>query len=179
MNKYIEFGKVLGTHGLKGQVLMQCFFENVEYFIEKGVFIKAEQGFEPIIIKKVGIKKGGVIIEVQGSSTKESADKLLKLELFIERSALNELDDEDGETHFVADLLELNVLMEGEEGTFGKVTDVVNFGGGPLLEVEINLKHKNNLGKKEKLEYYEKSKQALKEVNLKQGYIMLKNHDKF
>ena len=179
MNKYIEFGKVLGTHGLKGQVVMQCFFESVEYFIEKGVFIKTEQGFEPITIKKVGIKKGGVIIEVQNSSTKESADKLLKLELFIERSTLNELDDENEETHFVADLLELNVFIEGEEEIFGKVNDVVNFGGGPLLEIAINLKHKNNIGKKEKLEYYEKSKQALKEVNLKQGYIILKNYDKF
>lgn len=176
MVKYIEFGSILAIHGLKGEVLMECFFDNFEHFLLKGIFIKNINNFEPIKITKTGIKKGGIIISLQNCFDKQTATKFLNQKLFIDRKALDDLDDLNENTHFVADLLDLNVFIDGEEEVFGTVVDVVNFGNGPLLEVKLNSMHKYNIGKKEKLEYYEKNNQVIKDINLESKLIVINNN---
>jgi ribosomal 30S subunit maturation factor RimM len=173
VDKYTEFGKIVGIHGLKGEMLLDCFFTNFNHFVSKGIFMKFEDGFNQISIKKNGIKKLGVIIHIEGCNSKEDTVKFLNKTLFTPRDALEELDDGDKNTHFVADLLNLEVKVDGEEGIFGNIHDVVNFGGGPLLEVKLEHSHKFNKNKTEKFEYYEKNITNIKEVNLKQGYLIL------
>jgi len=73
---------------------------------------------------------------------------LVKKTLFCKRSSLETLEDGDNETHFVADLIGLKVYIEKEGELFGVVEDVVNFGGGPLLEVKLCRLHSSNLQKK-------------------------------
>ena len=176
MIKYIKFGSILGVHGLKGEVLIECLFENFKHFVSQGVFIDNVNGIEPIKIQQTGIKKGGIIVSIENCVNKEDATKLLNKNLFIDRKSLDDLDDSDQSTHFVADLLDLNVFIDGYNDIFGTVIDVVNFGNGPLLEIKLNKNHKKNLNKKEKLEYYEKNTTTIKEVNLKAKLILLNNN---
>lgn len=173
MNKYILFSKIKALHGIKGEVWCECFFENYEYFIlKKPLFLKTKEG-SLTLIKPIlqGVKKGGLILKFAGIETLEEASRLLENEIFIERITLDEFAEEG--KHFVADLINLTVLIENYEESYGKVLDVVDFGGGTLLEVEINHFHKLNKNKKEKLEYYEKTKDTIKEVNLNKGFILL------
>jgi 16S rRNA processing protein RimM len=175
--KYIEFGKVLSVHGLKGEVLLQCFFDNVDHFLEKGIYIRKDDVFELINLTQTGIKKNGIIVKLSDCNTKEEALYLINKIFFVTREALEQLNDENENTHFVADLLDLQVFFENDDEIFGTVRDVLDFGGGPLLEVELNLKHKKNITKKEKFEYYEKNIHNIKEINIKQGYLILKLND--
>ena len=155
--------------------MLECYFKNYEHFLSNGgIFIKSEDGFLPFQMVKTGVKRGELIVKPEGFTAKEQAMGLLKKEVFVERSSLDELETEK-EGHFVADLIGLKIFMNEETEVYGFVLDVVDFGGGPLLEVEISHTHPNNNNKKEKLEYYEKSENIVKEVNLLEGYIKLFN----
>jgi ribosomal 30S subunit maturation factor RimM len=88
---------------------------------------------------------------------------------------LTKLDDGMQDTHFVVDLIGLQVLIEGFEGIYGKINDVVNFGGGPLLEVNLDRSHIKNQEKADLTEYHLKNPQTIKEVNIEKNYIIFKD----
>lgn len=174
MAKYISFGKISSLHGVKGELSLECFFGNYAYFIENNLcFFKRNEEIIPLKISVNGHKKESiVIIVIEGYGDIESARKLLKQEVFIEREAMSALEDGEG-GHFVSDLLNLTVLDAEDGKLYGLVVDVVDFGSGPLLEIAINHQNIKNEKKKEKLEYYEKDERIVKEVNLLKGYILL------
>ncbi len=177
MIKFISFGKITGLHGVKGEVVCDCFFENYEYFLANAeIFLKEHTGNILVKPKVTGVKKGNLMLQFDEFQTVDEARKLLKKDLLISREALDALntdEDENEEGHFVADLLELKVFIEGDTSLYGLVKDVVDFGGGAMLEVEISPHHSLNKNKKEKLEYYEKRGDKIKEINLEKGYIAI------
>ena len=175
MDKYIEFGKITATHGLKGEIFVDCFFKNVEHFLNFGIFLKKEEGFEKLDATKNGVKKDGIILKFKGIESLESAQSLVKKTLFSPREALKELDDGMPETHFVVDLIGLKVLVEGFEECYGEISDVVDFGGGPLLEVILEKSHIKNKDKTDFVEYHSKNSNTTKEVNIEKNYIILKD----
>lgn len=174
MIKFISFGKITGLHGLKGEVVCDCFFENYEYFLANAeIFLKEHAGNILVKPRVTGVKNGNLMLQFDEFQTIDEARKLLKKDLLISREALNAFEDENKDGHFVADLLELQVFMEGYAPLYGLVKDVVDFGGGATLEVEISPHHPLNKNKKEKLEYYEKRGDKIKEINLEKGYIVI------
>jgi 16S rRNA processing protein RimM len=174
-NKYISFGRITSAHGLKGEVNLECFFANYEYFIKNNlIFIKAEEsGYENVICEARGTKNEKMIISLENINTKEKAQEFIGKELFIKREDLEEINDPLTEGHFVADLLGMIVKDVEKEEKYGILKDVVDFGGGVLLEVELDSRHEKNKNKKEKLEYFKKDKDTIKEVNLEEGFITI------
>jgi 16S rRNA processing protein RimM len=73
-----------------------------------------------------------LIARVEGVTTREAADALTRMQLFIPRDRLPEPEEED--EFLLADLIGLSV--ETREGAvLGKILAVPNFGGGDLLEI--------------------------------------------
>jgi 16S rRNA processing protein RimM len=176
VNKYVEFGKIVDTHGLKGEIVVDCLFKNVEHFLAFGVFIKDEEEFKPLNIRKNGVKKDGIILKIADVESFEVARTWVKKIIFSPREALEMLDDGNSDTYFVADLIGLKVLIEGYEEAYGMVADVVDFGGGPLLEVNLASEHPKNKGKSSLVEYHQKNPHTVKEVDLKKSHIIFKNN---
>ena len=167
VDKFICFGKIASSHGIKGEVALDCYFSNYQFFLEKNRFFILEDGkYVNLNLKLNGKKKDLLIVKIPEVEKIEDAAKFLKKEVFVERDLFNLLDDGNNETHFVQDLIGLKVILENKE--IGKVQDVVNFGSGPLLEVLISVDNKTT-------EYYEKNKNNIKEVDILNGTITLNN----
>jgi 16S rRNA processing protein RimM len=175
VEKYIEFGKITATHGLKGEIFVDCFFKNIEHFLNFDLFLKEEDGFKKVKAIKNGFKKDGVILKIEEIESLEVAKSLVTKILYSPYQALTKLDDGMQDTHFVVDLIGLQVLIEGFEGIYGKINDVVNFGGGPLLEVNLDRSHIKNQEKADLTEYHLKNPQTIKEVNIEKNYIIFKD----
>jgi 16S rRNA processing protein RimM len=76
--------------------------------------------------------KGGIIARAKEVATKEEADALRGLELYVPREALPTPEQNE---FYLADLIGLAVVTpEGE--TLGRVKAVPNFGAGDMLEIE-------------------------------------------
>jgi 16S rRNA processing protein RimM len=77
------------------------------------------------------IKDNMFVVKIAGVDDRASAAALTNAELFVPRASLPEV---GGEEFYLADLIGLATMNEAGEA-FGTVVNVVNFGGGDILEI--------------------------------------------
>jgi len=122
-----------GSHGVRGDVKVKSFTGDPEAFADYGP-LTAEDGrrFTMTALRSV---KGFVLARVRDHSlSREDAEALKGLRLYVPREALPAPEDEDEFYH--ADLIGLGVLS-GSGERLGRVTAVQDFGAGDLLEIRL------------------------------------------
>ena len=161
MNPYLELGQIVNVKGLKGEVKVNPFTENIDRFEElKIVLIKFKNENKEFEIEKVGYHKNQVILKFKGINTVEEAEKLRNSYILINRNDLEPL--EEG-VYYITDLLGLEVYTE--DGTLlGKVDDIYNTGSNDIYVV------KDDLGKQKLLPGIP---EVLKNVDLEHGKIIV------
>ncbi|AWM85334.1 ribosome maturation factor RimM [Microvirga sp. 17 mud 1-3] len=126
-----EFGR---AHGLKGEVRLKSFTGDPAAIAGYGPLLTA-QG-RSISIEKVRPVGGGapdmLIAQVKGVTSREAAEALNRVPLFVERAKLPPPEEED--EFLLADLIGLDVVDEAG-AQIGTVVDVPNYGGGDLLDI--------------------------------------------
>ncbi|HXZ67043.1 MAG TPA: ribosome maturation factor RimM [Alphaproteobacteria bacterium] len=131
-NKLILVGAFGSAVGLKGEVKLASFTEIPEAIADLAPLL-ADDGRE-FEIASIRPQTKGLVARVKGISTREAAEKLKGIALYVPRDALPE-PEEEGE-YYHADLIGLSaVLVSGKP--LGKVIAVQNFGAGDLLEIQL------------------------------------------
>lgn len=130
-NKRVCLGRITGAHGLKGEVRIRTFTETPGAIAAYGP-LRDEAGARRFEISELRPDKGGVVARLSGIDTREAADALKGVELYVTRAQLPEADGEEAFYH--ADLIGL-VALDGNGAALGQVVAVQNFGAGDLLEV--------------------------------------------
>ena len=129
-DRMIAVGRVAGAFGVRGEVRIAAFTEE-PLALARFRELKRQDGSPGLTILSAREAKGGVICRCPGVETKEQADALRGLRLFIPREALPPADEDE---FYLADLIGLAVVTpEGE--TLGKVKSVQDFGAGDILEI--------------------------------------------
>ncbi|MEC9342574.1 MAG: ribosome maturation factor RimM [Pseudomonadota bacterium] len=126
----ILVGKFGAPHGVRGEIRLKSFTEDPEAIA--GYETLATEDGEPVEILSLRPQGAMLVARLKGSESREAAEKLTNLELFIERSELPAPEDED--EFYLADLIGLDVVEAGE--SIGKVAAVQDFGAGDILEVK-------------------------------------------
>ncbi len=126
----LEVGKIVNTHGLKGEVKVVPWTDYPEVFEEiENVSLKNGQSFE---IKGVKYQKNNIILKLSGVDKIEDAEKLKNSILFAEKTELGELPEG---VYYVADLIGL--MVKTDEGEIlGTISDVINTGANDIYEVK-------------------------------------------
>jgi 16S rRNA processing protein RimM len=127
-----EFGR---AHGLKGEVRLKSYTGDPLAIAAYGPLASAD-GRTFLLKKNARPAPGGapdmLIVQVEGVTSREAAEALNRIALYLERDRLPPPDEED--EFLLADLIGLPV--QDEAGTVvGTVVDVPNYGGGDLLEI--------------------------------------------
>lgn len=126
-----EFGR---AHGLKGEVRLKSHTGDPLAIADYRPLIAASG--QSLSIKMVRQAPGGapdlLIAVVDGVTTREAAEALNRVALYVERDRLPPPDEED--EFLLADLIGLNVESEAGE-SIGTVVAVPNYGGGDLIEI--------------------------------------------
>ncbi len=126
----ILVGQIGAAHGLKGEVRLVSFTEDPLAIADYGP-LEMEGGAQRLSIESVRRSKTALIARLEGVKSRNEAEALKGRKLYVSRAQLPEL--EPG-VFYQADLLGLEV--RAGERRLGRVAQVVNFGGGDLLEVE-------------------------------------------
>jgi 16S rRNA processing protein RimM len=92
-----------------------------------------EDGSRTFDVALEGQLTNGLLVRLSGVTTKEAADALKGVKLFVPRDRLPSLPDDE---YYHADLIGLEVLDSGG-GTLGRVKAVLNHGAGDILEVQV------------------------------------------
>lgn len=133
-NQLLEIGKIVNTHGIRGEVKVQPWcddpyvFEELTYFYADGVRYE---------IQSARMHKNCVLVMLEGVTNMEQAERLKNKILKIEREALGEL---PSGVYYICDLLGLTVRTE-EGAILGTVEDVLKTGSNDVYVLKSDRKH--------------------------------------
>lgn len=129
----LEVGKIVNTHGLRGEVKVVPWtdypeqFEDIEY-----AYVKTKDDYERLTLSGVKYQKGNIIVRFKEITDINDAEKYKNRVLYAERDMLGELPDG---VYYIADLIGLTVVTDdGRE--IGKISDVINTGASDIYEVK-------------------------------------------
>lgn len=131
--EYLEAGKIVTTHGIKGEVKIMPYTDTPELLCEFDRLFYGKNHDE-IYIEKSRVFKNMIIAKIEGINTPEEAEKFRNKILYIHRDDL-ELDEN---TYFIQDLIGVEV-KDADEGTvYGKITDVLQTGANDVYVIKGN-----------------------------------------
>ncbi|MBY0610628.1 MAG: ribosome maturation factor RimM [Beijerinckiaceae bacterium] len=127
----ILLGQFGAAHGLKGEVRLKTYTGDPFAIGDYGPLTTDDgRSFE---ITHLRDAKEVLIARVKGVADRTAAEKLTNLKLYVDRSVLGDVEDED--EFFHADLVGLIVETEAGE-RLGSVAAIYNFGAGDVVEIK-------------------------------------------
>ncbi len=132
MQKYLETGKIVSIHALKGEVKIQPWCDSPEYLCTfKRLYSKS--GDRVYEIERIRPQGNMVIAKLKGIDTPEQAQAMRGRILYIDR---DDADLPEG-SYFVADLIGLEVRDESGR-SYGVISDVLQTGANDVYEIKSN-----------------------------------------
>jgi 16S rRNA processing protein RimM len=159
--RLILVGRVAGAFGVRGEVRITAYTEEAMALARYRTLVR-EGGAPALTIASARPVKGGVVARCPEVETKEAADALRGLRLYVPREALPPPKDED--EFYLADLIGLCAATP-DGAALGKVKAVHNFGAGDILEVDP--------GEGRATRYYPFTRAVVPEVRLAEGLVVV------
>jgi 16S rRNA processing protein RimM len=129
--EYLEAGKIVTTHGIRGEVKIMPYTDTPELLCEfDRLFIGKDKA--EIYIDRARVAKNMVIAKIEGIDTVEAAEKYRNKVLFMHRDDL-ELDED---TYFIQDLIDMEVKDADSGFVYGKITDVLQNGANDVYVIK-------------------------------------------
>ncbi len=132
-NNLLEVGKIVNTHGLRGDVKVVPWMDYPEEFEELStVWLKTRRELKKLTLSSVKYQKNNLIVKFKEISDINEAEQYKNCVLLAEREELGELPEG---VHYIVDLIGLTVVDEsGAE--IGKIADVFNTGANDIYDVK-------------------------------------------
>ncbi|MBE6824669.1 MAG: 16S rRNA processing protein RimM [Ruminococcaceae bacterium] len=158
IKKFLEAGKIVGTHGVRGEMRVECWCDSPQ-FLSQFKTLYFNEGAEKIKVKS-RTHKNMVLMKVPGVETIEQADLYRGRVLYIKRS---DIKLEEG-VNFVQDMIGLEVVDTTSCEAYGKIKDVLRTGSNDVYEMT---------GKDNKLYYIPAIPDIIDSVDIDGGVIKI------
>ena len=161
MQKRLEVGQIVNTFGIKGEVKVTPFTNDIKRFDDlKKVYVTSRKDSKLYKVESVRYHKNMVLLKLESINNPEDAEMLKNSYLEIDREDAIPL--EEG-TYFIADLIGLEVYSD-EGNLLGKIEDIYNTGSNDIYVV------KDELGKQILLPGI---KEVIKDVQIENAKIIV------
>lgn len=137
MKKYLEVGKINNTHGVRGELKLSLWCDDIEYLKQFKTLYFDDKGEKAVELLSVRPQKNLAIIRLDGIDTMEKAEKLKGKLLYCDR---DDAKIEEG-SNYIADLIGCYVVDIDTEEEYGQVKDVLNYGSCDIYDIESWGKH--------------------------------------
>lgn len=122
----IEVGKIVGTHGIRGEIKATAWTDDIYDLLNLDVFYM--QDGTPFHVEKSRVHKNALIIKFCEIVDMNEAEKQRGKTLFTEKTPLPE------GRYYIKDLIGLDAVTEGV--VFGRLTEVFNTGANDIYEIK-------------------------------------------
>ena len=155
---YIYVGKIVNTHGIKGELRIKSDFDKKDIIFKPGFTLYIGEGYVAEKIVTYRVHKEFDMVTFEGYNNINQVLNYLKLNVYVKREDLS-LNNDD---YLLQDLIGLNVVENGE--MLGKVSEIVYNG----INVLLSISGENNF-------YIPKNGDFIKKVDLEKGIIEVKD----
>ncbi len=157
--QFLDSGKIVGTHGIKGEVRIDPWCDSPEFLCAFKKLWLDENGTEFIKVKSRP-HKNIALAKIKGVDTIEAAEKYRGKVVYINRDDINLAEG----VHFVQDLIGLEVKDADNGRVYGKISDVLRTGANDVYEI------KDADGKTYLAPVID---DVVKEINVNDGYVLI------
>ena len=135
MEKYLQIGKIVNTHGFRGDVKAQAWCDFPEVMTELDtVYRKSKDGFVAMKLQKASVHKGMVLLKIDGIDDFDKANALREEIIYADR---DDVAREEG-SFFIADLIGLQVIDVADGRVYGTLKEVVQYGIHDIYTVKTD-----------------------------------------
>ncbi len=158
--KYLEAGKIVGTHALKGEVRIDPWCDGPDFIAElKRLFLK--DGTE-LKIKSARVHKNITIVHFDGIDTAQQAEEYKGKIVYLDR---DDVYLPEG-VNFIQDIIGLVAVDDNSGEEYGKITDVIQTGANDVYQVTRD--GKNYL--------IPKIDEVVSEIDVDGGFVRINTH---
>ena len=171
MKKYLEIGEIVRAHGIAGEVSIQYWCDDAEFFTQfSTLYVRdTKESFSPVTIARARPHKNIIIAKIDGVDTAEDATRLRGTVLYMSRDDVHLPEG----SHFFQDLIGLTAIHADEpELIYGKVVDILRTGAN---DVYVIRKQTEDTGHKDY--YVPDIPDCVVEVNLENSELRLRPLD--
>ncbi|MCL2056836.1 MAG: ribosome maturation factor RimM [Oscillospiraceae bacterium] len=127
--KYLECGKIVSTHGLRGELRVMHWCDSAEFLLGfKTLYL--DGGAKPIAVENMRLNKNIVLLKLAGVDDIDTAVSLRGKVLYIDRD-----DAPEGDGEFLQDIIGMTVKDTDTGEYYGKLTDVFRTGANDVYEI--------------------------------------------
>lgn len=129
----ILLGRIVGAHGIRGEVLVHSFAEVPENIGSYGP-LSDKAGTRTFKLRVLRMTpKGAIVARITGIADRNAAEAMKGVELYVSRDKLPEPDEDE---FYYADLVGLAAVAP-DGAPIGEIVAVQNYGAGDLIEIRI------------------------------------------
>ncbi len=155
-------GKIIGAHGIRGEVKIHSYTEDPS-MLEEYSPIMDKLGKRVFKLKIRSANNDILIASIGDVPSRNEAELLRGVELYIPRDALPAIEEED--TFYLEDLKGLKVVHEKDRTEFGRVKDIYNYGASDIVAI---------VTKESKEELFAFSSEVFPDINIAKGYVVIR-----
>ena len=128
-------GKIVKTHGLKGEVTLRIDNEQFDEIEELNYFLlDINDKLIPYFVENITFHSNKSFVLFQDLKTLEAANQLVGISAYLPLDLLPEKDGNDFYSHEVVDFL----VIDEEKGELGKVQEIIEYPTQSLIQIVIN-----------------------------------------
>ena len=134
MNKYknnnlIKVGKIVGIHGINGNLKFFSYFESKESLNAVEFFFINKIKYKPLMLKEY---RRGFLLKLEGIDNRDLAEEFVGRELFTPKDVLPNLNQED--IYYWNDLIGVSVFEENN--LLGKLVSIIETGANDVYVIK-------------------------------------------
>ena len=130
MAAHICIARIGAAHGVRGAVKLWTFTED-PFAVQQYGPLLTKDGARSFEVATAREANGHLVATLKGIATREDAERLNGLELYIAREKLPATDEDE---YYHADLIGLAAVTHADE-PLGRVIAIHNFGAGDIIEI--------------------------------------------
>jgi len=132
--QYLQAGKIINTHGLKGDIKFEAWSDGLDFLDGVKKLYLSDDGTNVLYVEKI-IKHGRfLLIKFKEIIDIDDALKYKNKILYVNRDDLS-LDEG---SFYISDLLGLDAIDQMTDKSFGKIVDVINRGASDIYVIKTN-----------------------------------------
>lgn len=161
MKQYLEIGKVNNTHGIKGEVKLAMWCDDISYIKQLKYIYLDDKGRDRLTLLSARQQKNLAILKFEEITSIELAENLKNKILYCNRDDAEIEED----SYYLADIIGCIVKDIDTDCEYGKIVDVMNYGAGDIYDIKNGTKHS----------LIPAIDDVVKSVDVQNGVVLIKN----
>lgn len=131
-NRYLEVGKIVGTHGVKGMTRVQVWADSPDFLKQFKYLYTSESGENKLTVLKVQPHGNISLVAFKGVDTIEHAESFRNTVLYIDRKDVKLPEGR----YFITDLIGITVFDADSGIVLGEISDVSQTGANDVWHIK-------------------------------------------